>query len=101
MTRVRSRPPLAVRLGIEPLEARTVLSTTPIVQGPISPEPRIPPLVPIVSLAQTPLLVVVTPNKAVYHVGEAVKVTITEFNTSDHAARVLTGCQILNASVTR
>src|SRR5262249_34178153 len=51
--------------------------------------------------AQSPLVVRVTTDRAVYRLRRPVRTTLTETNTSDHDHLVAVGCQILDGSITR
>jgi hypothetical protein len=50
--------------------------------------------------AQSPLVVRVTTDRAVYRLRRPVRITLTETNTSDHDEPVAIGCQILHGSIT-
>jgi uncharacterized repeat protein (TIGR01451 family) len=97
MTRVntRSRPANRLRPCVESLESRTVLSGAPMAQVLVANPPQ-EPLIPLKTS-----FVPVTTDRAVYRIGQPVTITITETNTSNHDIQVLTGCQILHATVTK
>ena len=50
--------------------------------------------------AQSPLVVRVTTDRHVYRLRRAVRITLTETNTSDHEVWVAFGCQILHGFIT-
>lgn len=50
--------------------------------------------------AESPLVVRVTTDRPVYRLRRAVRIAITETNTSDHEVPVAIGCQILHGFIT-